>query len=307
MESEELITSQGRTQGKTFSLRPTMEDHWEWPTGDLNEDEMFDESVGPLLKTLPAGVYEAFQYGVTEILNNAIDHSESDRVNVTLTQTAATATVLVQDDGIGIFEKLRRDRGLTDARYAILELGKGKLTTDPDRHSGQGIFFTSRLIDRFAIRSGRLAFRHVRPDGDWLTDQLGEAATGTSVEMTLRRDSSVDVRTIFDRFARLDEDDYAFSRTHVPVILAKFDELLVSRSQAKRVLLRIDQFKEVVFDFKGIEFIGQAFADEIFRVFANQNPAIDIRYRNAEPRVRGMIVRATGGDAAGQRRLPLDD
>ena len=57
--------------------------------------------------------------------------------------------------------------------------------------------------------------------------------------------------------------------THIPLRLAEYGEdNLVSRSQAKRVLARVDRFEEVILDYSGIRAVGQAFADEIFRVFA---------------------------------------
>jgi hypothetical protein len=37
---------------------------------------------------------------------------------------------------------------------------------------------------------------------------------------------------------------------------------------------RVELFKTVIFDFDGVPTIGQAFADEIFRVFANAHPQI---------------------------------
>ena len=66
----------------------------------------------------------------------------------------------------------------------------------------------------------------------------------------------------------------------------------MSRSQAKRVLNRIEKFKTVVFDFARVETIGQAFADEIFRVFANSHPEIELLPINANPDVQAMISRA---------------
>jgi len=39
-------------------------------------------------------------------------------------------------------------------------LAKGKLTTDPKRHSGEGIFFSSRMFDEFDILSGGV-FSHI--------------------------------------------------------------------------------------------------------------------------------------------------
>lgn len=64
------------------------------------------------------------------------------------------------------------------------------------------------------------------------------------------------------------------------------------RSQAKRLLARFDRFKEVVLDFAGLHTIGQALADEVFRVFANLHPDIRVTYVNAVPDVEKMIRRA---------------
>ena len=68
------------------------------------------------------------------------------------------------------------------------------------------------------------------------------------------------------------------------------EEKLISRAQAKRVLGRIDQFKSVIFDFKGIDFIGQAFADQIFRVWANAHPDVECDVIGAAPDVKKMIA-----------------
>src|SRR5438067_215023 len=82
------------------------------------------------------------------------------------------------DDGVGIFEKIRRQCKLDDHRQAILELSKGKLTTDPERHTGQGIFFTSRIFDEFLIRSDHFIFGHFRKEGDWLVEVAPKDSPG---------------------------------------------------------------------------------------------------------------------------------
>ena len=85
---------------------------------------------------------------------------------------------------------------------------------------------------------------------------------GAEIESFIRT-SPRTLEGVFDRFSNKD-DDYRFSRTHVPVALARVgEEKLVSRSQAKRLLARLDRFENVVLDFIGVESIGQAFADEI--------------------------------------------
>jgi uncharacterized protein (DUF1330 family) len=81
------------------------------------------------------------------------------------------------------------------------------------------------------------------------------------------------MKSVFDEFAVPEE--YTFAKTRVPVRLAQYEgEKLVSRSQAKRLYQRFERFRHVVLDFDGVAEIGQAFADELFRVFANAHPAI---------------------------------
>jgi hypothetical protein len=72
------------------------------------------------------------------------------------------------------------------------------------------------------------------------------------------------------------------------------DDNLVSRSQAKRLLARVDRFRTVVLDFAGVDAIGQAFADEVFRVHANQHPEATLVEVNATPPVMRMVNRAPG-------------
>jgi STAS-like domain of unknown function (DUF4325) len=91
----------------------------------------------------------------------------------------------------------------------------------------------------------------------------------------------------------LSDGDYSFDKTIVPVrLLSCGDDRLVSRSQAKRLLSRIDRFKVVVLDFAGVATVGQAFADEVFRVFRTKHPQVDLQTKNVSTAVRRMITRA---------------
>jgi uncharacterized protein (DUF1330 family) len=82
-------------------------------------------------------------------------------------------------------------------------------------------------------------------------------------------------------------------KKHIPMVLEQHgSEGLVTRSQAKRLLTRFDRFKEIVLDFQDVENIGQAFADEIFRVFHNEHPNINLYSINTNEQVLSMIKRA---------------
>ena len=172
---------------------------------------------------------------------------------------------------------------------AILELSKGKLTTDPDRHTGQGIFFTSRMLDEFSILSRGAYFSHeATQPADWILPD-DDPDTSTMVTMELDNNTERTLKDVFDQYSS--GDNYDFSKTVVPLRLAKFgEEKLISRSQAKRALARVERFKSVVFDFAGVEMIGHAFADEIFRVWAKAHGDVVCTVIDANPAVRKTIA-----------------
>jgi STAS-like domain of unknown function (DUF4325)/Histidine kinase-like ATPase domain len=232
-----------------------------------------------------------WQHGFTEMFNNAVDHSEGTRIHVRVRRTAATLEMTISDDGVGIFRKIQDRMHLLDERHAILELSKGKLTTDPTRHTGEGIFFTSRMFDSFDILAGGVSFSHSESGAnDWIRE-TSQLQTGTTVWMRLRNDSTRTTKSVIDEY--VSGEDYDFSRTVVPVVLAQYvADPLISRSQAKRVLSRVELFRTVMFDFSGVESIGQSFADEIFRVFSKAHPDIDLQVAHANAAVRKMISRA---------------
>ncbi len=259
----------------------------------LEEDRVWSESFRPYFN-MPNNILAVVQHGFTEILNNAIDHSGGSRVFIVATQTEENFTLAISDNGIGIFEKITKALNLPDMRQALFELSKGKLTTDPSRHSGEGVFFTSRMFDNFVISANALEFNH---DQDFALDVLCEAqdglfSNGTLVWMQIALSSTRTPQQVFQEFTNAPED-FDFSRTVVPMRLAQFgDEQLISRSQAKRLIARFDRFKTVVLDFSGIQVIGQAFADELFRVYANTHPDVELVPKHMTQEVERMYQRA---------------
>jgi len=289
---QNLIEVDGPPRSPRYSLIPHLLLKRSYPLdGKLEEDRVWRTDIAPLLGDLPSNVIDILHYGFTEILNNAIDHSGGTAVEIFLARTASTFKIIITDNGEGIFKKIKNALNLFDERESVLELAKGKLTTDPSSHSGEGIFFTSRVFDNLWILSGDVAFSHgFGNDEDWILKSQ-EKRPGTAVFMDLKRHANQTLKSVFDQFTS--GDDFSFSKTVVPVELAQYgNEALMSRSQAKRVLTRIEKFKIVIFDFKGVETIGQAFADEIFRVFAQAHPDIELSPINANPDVQAMISRA---------------
>jgi anti-sigma regulatory factor (Ser/Thr protein kinase) len=276
------LVRQGKTRRTRFFLAPkkTWQKHY---SRKQSESDVWERDVLPQISDLPDNALDIWRYCFTEIFNNAVDHSSGTRITVQLKRTSINVEIAIIDNGVGIFKKIQRAMKFSDERHSALELAKGKFTTDPAHHTGEGIFFTSKMLDAFDISSGGVCFTSMSPLKN---------SKGTAVWMKLKNKSDRSRKEVFDAYAS-PENDYAFNKTVVPVKMAEQSPNdLISRSQAKRLLLRIDRFRTVVLDFKNVNQIGQAFADEIFRVFARSHPGIDVQFINANEDVLKMIRRA---------------
>lgn len=303
--NEGALVESGNTRARTYKIAPLSQ--WEQRydlTQPLEEHRVWEE-VKPHLGRLPDNVMNIWHIGFTEMFNNAIEHSSGKRVIVDVKKTAVSTEMYIVDDGVGIFHKIQAALKLEDPRHAILELAKGKFTTDPKNHSGEGIFFTSRMFDSFGITSRGIFYNHdYGMSEEWIHEVQNRFDHGTGVVMTLHNHTARTARSVYDDYS---SPEGGFTKTVVPVRLAKHGtDQLVSRSQAKRLLNRVEKFHCVVFDFKDVPSIGQGFADEIFRVFKESHPEIEFRILAANEEVERMIshVRA-GGIEAGHGQLPL--
>lgn len=295
--AEGVLVAAGHTKSRSYRLALALDWHRSYALSQsLEEHAVWETDISPLLSDLPKDTREIWQISFTEMFNNAIDHSNGSQISVSLFRTAAGVQVILHDDGVGIFRKIQREMGLADENHAILELSKGKLTTDPSKHTGEGIFFTSRMLDLYAVASSGKVFSHsCEAESDFLTDHIenGDSA-GTTVFMKLKTNCMRTASSVFKAFSS--SGGYDFAKTVIPVVLARHgNEALVSRSQAKRLLSRVDLFQTVMLDFDGVEAIGQAFADEIFRVFVKAHPEVLLIPRNASPEVSSMIEAALSG------------
>lgn len=295
LEGESRIKSEGKGKGKIYFLGDVRSHSGLFRFGEnFAEDRVWRDEFSSLLDGVKDNVDEICHYGFTEMVNNAIDHSEGDTVFIRLDRTTEVLSISIVDDGEGIFKKITRVCDLTDEKQAILELSKGKLTTDPENHSGEGIFFTSRAFDVFEVHSKGLKFSHnVALNFDYLLDaDVVKGAIGTMIIMNIDINSPRILKDVFDEYTS-GPDEFNFNRTVIPVKLAAYgNEKLVSRSQAKRLLLRVERFQNVVFDFNGVSSIGQAFADEIFRVYAAKHTNITLLPVDMNESVEFMVNRA---------------
>lgn len=233
----------------------------------------------------PAG--KIMGYAFTEMLNNAIDHSGSETATITWWVGTDQWSFEVRDYGVGVYPKLRAGLHLASEFEAVQELSKGKRTTDRQRHTGEGIFFTSKAVDIFRLTSGGVR---------WTVDNLRHdtalgvvpISNGTSVVCQIDPQTDRSLADLFREFSR----DHAFVRTRPVVKLFEIGTTFVSRSEARRLLDGLDaDFDTVEVDFAGVTDVGQGFVDELLRVWPAAHPDKTIIPTNMNPAVQFMIER----------------
>lgn len=261
-----------------------------WPLTELSEERVWRDTREAVacLRDLTPNTKSILHYAMTEMVNNAIDHSSGSFVEVAVWCDGNAIAFEVLDDGIGAFANVRDKLGLADEFAAIQQLAKGKQTTAPSRHTGEGIFFTSKAVDLFELESTGLR---------WVVDTVRQDQAvadssrriGTRVRCELEPGTGRRIVDVFNEFA--DPDTGTFDRTQVTVQLFEISDTFVSRSEAKRLGSQLELFEQAVIDFSGVETVGQGFVDELFRVWARENPGTVLLPRHMSPAVERMIRR----------------
>lgn len=264
----------------------------------LEEHLILEEIESEFLpfRKLPENVRSIFTYALSEMVNNAIEHSESGKMRVSVSIQNRILSFVVEDFGIGVFRNIMNKRSLDSELEALQDLLKGKTTTMPKSHSGEGIFFTSKVGDDFVLESYGLRLMVDNRLDDISVEQLrgrgNKGKQGTKVTFSVGTETDAHLNDVFSRYANIDdESDYGFDKTEIQVKLYTISGVHISRSQARRVLSGLEKFRVIIFDFDKVPVVGQAFVDEIFRVFHNKHPEIRLETENMNDAVRFMVER----------------
>ena len=251
------------------------------------------EEKFPRIAQLPENIKSIFTFAFSEMFNNAIEHSRSKTISVEVVVRDKDLSFIVNDSGVGVFRNIMKKKNLKSEREAIQDLLKGKTTTMPKSHSGEGIFFTSKSGDVFVLDSFgyRLAVNTLKSDTS--IHRMPIKKRGTRVVFRINTDSSRHLNDVFKKYTNLaKEGEYGFDKTEIRVKLFTTGGVHISRSQARRMLVGLEKFKIILFDYEKVPMVGQAFADEIYRVFEELHPDIRLENENMSEGVRFMVERA---------------
>lgn len=266
--------------------------HMRLKNDGLKEHEVLEDLRGKALffTSIKRNVQDIFNYSFSEMLNNAIEHSHSGYIEVTAYKDKDNLYFEVNDMGIGVFRSIMSKRKLGSETAAVQDLLKGKTTTAPKAHSGEGIFFTSKMGDRFALASYEYSLLIDNGIKDIFLELEKRPKKGTKVMFSISLHSKRHTSDIFKKY-QSDPEVSAFDKTEVQIRLYTMGTIHVSRSQARRVMTGLDKFKKIILDFDRVPTVGQGFADEIFRVFQDRHPGIEITPVNTNEAVNFMINR----------------
>jgi len=260
----------------------------------LQEDIPWQRDFAPNFD-LPKHVARMIQHGFTELVNNAADHSGGSSVTVSLRQTPSHVQLLVSDDGCGVFDKICEAFDIADAQHAMLELSKGRLTSQPEMHTGRGLFFSSQLADVFDIHANNTAFqRRAWESGGW---QKGKPLPrqGSSIYMAIALDTKRTLDQVLEAWS-IDGTGIEFDQTTIHLrLLAGPGQPLDSRAQARRVVARLPMFKRAEISFEGVNDVGHGFTDELFRVFGRAHQEVELVPTHMTPRIAALVKSARNG------------
>jgi anti-sigma regulatory factor (Ser/Thr protein kinase) len=293
--AEGHLVAEGAGRGARYR-RPDLVDVRRFRTAGLDEDRVWADMSGPVstIASLGSAARAVLHYALTELVNNAVEHSGARDVEIAISRKGEAIELAVRDEGVGVFEHLRQRLGLASELEALQELSKGKTTTMPERHSGEGLFFTSKAANRFELESGGLRWVVDNRRDDMAVAAIDPPLRGTTARVELDPHGTRELTEVFAEYTR----DFEFARTRTVIRLFAIGTTFMSRSEARRLVSGLERFREVVLDFGGVELVGQGFADEVFRVWARQHPEVALVPIAMSPPVAFMVERAIRGASA---------
>ena len=113
---------------------------------DLAEDKVLRQikEESSIFQGIAGNVSSIVDYAFTEMLNNAIEHSASEKIDVVIMKTATDIRFTVADRGVGIFNNIMKRKRLASTMDAIQDLLKGKETQRLRRTAAREYFLHQR-------------------------------------------------------------------------------------------------------------------------------------------------------------------
>ena len=287
--SEKKVIAHGKTRDRFYELRPEVNFS---KTIDLSKEysygEIINSQIFPHLSILTKNVREICEFSISAILNNIYDHAKATSFYYKLYFNYKDIHIIISDNGEGLFKHIQRGLKLKNPQMAALEIAKGYLTTDPENHSGEELHTLINLFDQVAIDSTGISLKFDNKTHSWMINHSIQKQ-GTRIHLKIKPSSRRNCKEVFHRLFKSERKS-----VRIPVGLLKIHnaQIVNSRQQAQNILRNISDLKTIEFDFKNIDLIGPAFADELVRKTKVENNTANIKWINSNKTVDVLMKRA---------------
>ena len=285
---EERVVAYGKTRDRYYELKPIINFSKSIDIKQTFEPKIILRSqVLPNLINLPKNINEICEFALVALFYNILHHANATRLNFKIYISQHDVHLVVSDNGIGIFSNIANAFNFELIRIAVVEIAKGDITSDPEHHSGDDLNAVIQMFDKVDISSSGISLSYDNATNDWKA-QESKQIIGTRIHLEIKTNSR---RTCQDVFKQLFTKKKNMAQ--VPVKLARSNgEQLNTREQAQNLLHNLKELKKIEFDFKNIEVVGPAFADELVRKTKMKNQNIDISWINSSDLVDVLMSRA---------------
>jgi hypothetical protein len=284
LETEGFLEAAGRTRSRRYAPRQLEQRRLNLPLAmKPDPEEVWRDLLAPRLGPLPAASAEVLRYCVLGLMENAIRHSGGQGLLLAFARQGGHLDLLLRDDGCGLFRKVHEDLGLEDPDQAPLELAKGG--------AGPSLLLAARAAGAFALTANGLRLER-RPAREGWALSAAPARPGTALELSLPLVGGRALAAVRAEHRAPGGED--FSRTRVPVeLLPGATGGLAGSAQAVRLMARLERYREVWLDWRGVPVLDAEAAAYIHREWPAAHPGCRLHGLKAAPAVAAAIAAAT--------------
>lgn len=285
---EDRVVAHGKTRDRYYELMPLVNYSQSIDISNgFRPEKLIQDQIRPKLRHLPANIREICEFSLSALFNNVLDHANGTHLSYKIYVTQDEVHLLINDNGVGLFHKINDAQNLQDNHLSAIEVAKGRVTSDPLNHAGEELMTVLHLFETGIIEATGLCLTFINKTSDWTLSESSQLK-GTKIHLEIKTNSRRTCQEVFQRIFNREKRS-----ARIPVKLARANgEQLNSRTQAQSLVHNIKDLGEIEFDFRQIDFIGPAFADELLRRVKEKNENIDVSWINANKMVDMLMSRA---------------
>ena len=286
---DKKVIAYGTTKARQYQLNPIVNLNKTINISSNNSSESIMKNyIAPHLTFLEKNIFDIFHFSIFSLIDNVFVHSTSHKIFYKIYVTHKESHFILNDNGVGIFDHIRSQLGLSDIFSAAFELSKGKLSINLKKRSVDNLYALIHLFDNVSIESNGINLRFINRGSKWqISNSLQKK--GTKIHLIIDTSSKRSCSQIFKRIFNLNE-----KRIRIAMNLLDISDYKIfnSRSKAKKAVRNIVDYNLIEFDFNKIDLIGPSFADELIRRTKEKNKFAKIKWINSNDTVDLLLSRA---------------